>query len=65
MPAGESKQVRWSQSVPEDWLPAIDREADKRGLTRMDFVREAIKQQLPESVAKKLSKPQRAGRPKS
>ncbi len=65
MASGEDKQFRWSQSIPDDWLPYLDKEAERNGMTRVGFVRELIRSAIPERVRKNLSEPQAAGRPKS
>lgn len=63
MPAGEDKQFRWSQSIPEDWLPYLDEAAAKSNKTRVGFVRDLIKEAIPAKYRTKLSEPQSAGRP--
>lgn len=63
MPAGEDKQFRWSQSIPEDWLPFLDEEAKKSNMTRVGFVRELIREAIPKKYHHQLSEPQKAGRP--
>jgi metal-responsive CopG/Arc/MetJ family transcriptional regulator len=64
MAAGQDKQFRWSQSIPEDWLKYLDAEVDKSGKTRVGFVRDLIREAIPEKYHKNLSEPQAAGRPK-
>jgi metal-responsive CopG/Arc/MetJ family transcriptional regulator len=64
MPAGEDKQFRWSQSIPEDWLPYLDEVATTSGKTRVGFVRDLIREAIPAKYHKKLTEPQQAGRPK-
>jgi metal-responsive CopG/Arc/MetJ family transcriptional regulator len=63
MPAGKDKQFRWSQSIPEDWLPFLDEQVDKSGKTRVGFVRDLIREAIPARYHTKLSEPQAAGRP--
>jgi metal-responsive CopG/Arc/MetJ family transcriptional regulator len=63
MPAGEDKQFRWSQSIPEDWLPYLDEVATKQNKTRVGFVRDLIRESIPTKYRTKLSEPQTAGRP--
>ena len=64
MPAGQDKQFRWSQSIPEDWLPFLDEQVEKSGKTRVGFVRDLIRESIPARYQKSLSEPQSAGRPK-
>ncbi len=64
MPAGQDKQFRWSQSIPEDWLPFLDEQVEKSGKTRVGFVRDLIRESIPAKYQKQLSEPQSAGRPK-
>lgn len=64
MAAGEDKQFRWSQSIPEDWVQYLDDLADKAGKTRVGFVRDLIREAIPTKYRTKLSAPQAAGRPK-
>jgi metal-responsive CopG/Arc/MetJ family transcriptional regulator len=63
MPAGEDKQFRWSQSIPEDWLPYLDEVAAANNKTRVGFVRDLIREAIPNKYHKKLSEPQQVGRP--
>lgn len=63
MAAGQDKQFRWSQSIPEDWLPFLDAEVEKSGKTRVGFVRDLIREAIPAKYHKNLSEPQAAGRP--
>jgi hypothetical protein len=43
MAAGEDKQFRWSQSIPNDWLKWLDAEVEKSGKTPVGFVRGLIR----------------------
>lgn len=55
--------VRWVQTAPQDWLDVVREQARRQGVTRAEWVRDAIREKLPERVAKKLSTPCPPGRP--
>lgn len=51
----------WCQYVPEDWMPAIDKEVTKRKTSRSAWARRAIRARLPEDI--ELSKMRTRGNP--
>lgn len=49
---------------PADWWAAIERAADKAGLTVSEWIGEAAVDKLPVSVARKLSERPTRGQPR-
>jgi hypothetical protein len=56
--------VRININVPEEWLPFIQKLADKRGVSLSKLFSEAAISQLPASERKKLPPARKPGRPK-
>lgn len=57
------KSNRWNQYVPADWLYEIDKECSRVGMSRAEWVRQAIREALPQPVAAKLSTMRKPGNP--
>jgi len=56
------KRTQWNILLPDDWKKAITREAKKAGISKADYIRNAIKKHLPSDTRKELS-PVKVGRP--
>ena len=58
------KPVRVINTLPADWVAALDAEAERLGIPRAELIRRGIRRVLPSAVRKELSQPAPVGRPK-
>lgn len=59
-----SKTITRSITYPADWQTAIDELAANAGVKPTEWIRNAIRDKMPSRIAKELSEPRPAHRPR-